>query len=210
MTETKTNTRGETVAVAEPKHEDIAHALAAFQAEMPTVGKDKINPHFKSRYADIASITEDVMPVLSKHGLAFSCLPRSADNGYEILGVLLHGSGERLEGALPLFGNDAQKIGSSITYARRYLLCALTGVVTGDEDDDGNMATTTSERVARQPVNRAASKPTASTEQILSEVMAATTKNQVRALWEKHNIGGAPREVQEQIQQHGMTLPEEE
>lgn len=202
MTETKTKT---TVV----KHEDIAVALAAFQAEMPTVGKDKINPHFKSRYADIASITEDVMPVLSKHGLAFTCLPRSADNGYEIVGVLLHESGERLEGSLPLFGNDAQKIGSSITYARRYLLCAITGVVTGDEDDDGNMATTTSERVARQPISRAASTPTKNPDEIVAEMLETTTRKQALALWAKYNFDGAPAHLQDQVKQHAITLPEE-
>jgi hypothetical protein len=200
MTETKAKTAA---------HQHIVEALVAFQAEMPIVGKDKINPHFKSRYADISSITEDVMPVLAKHGLAFSCQPRSTDNGYEIVGVLMHESGDTITGALPLFGNDAQKIGSSITYARRYLLCALTGVVTGDEDDDGNMATTTSERVTRQPMSRAASTPTVSTEQILTDVMATTTREQVRAMWEKYNLGGAPREVQDQVQQHAITLPEE-
>jgi hypothetical protein len=200
MTETKAKT---------VTHDSLVKALVAFQSEMPTVGKDKINPHFKSRYADISSITEDVMPVLAKHGLAFSCQPRSADNGYEIVGVLIHESGDTITGALPLFGNDAQKIGSSITYARRYLLCALTGVVTGDEDDDGNMATTTSERVTRQPMSRAASTPTVSTEQILTDVMATTTREQVRAMWEKYNLGGAPREVQDQVQQHAITLPEE-
>jgi hypothetical protein len=200
MTETKTKT---------VTHDSLAKALVAFQSEMPTVGKDKINPHFKSRYADISSITEDVMPVLAKHGLAFSCQPRSADNGYEIVGVLIHESGDTITGALPLFGNDAQKIGSSITYARRYLLCALTGVVTGDEDDDGNMATTTNERVQRQAVSRAASTPTLSTEEIVADVLATDTRAQVRELWDKYNLGGAPKQVQDKVQQHALTLPEE-
>jgi hypothetical protein len=198
MTETKT-----------AAHQDIAHALVAFQGEMKTVGKDKVNPHFKSRYADIASITETVMPLLSKHGLAFACLPQSADNGYEIVGVLLHESGERLEAALPLFGNDAQKIGSSITYMRRYLLCSLTGIVTGDEDDDGNFASTTNERVQRQTVSRAASTPRVDSQQIVADLLAATTKAQVRELWEKHNVGGAPQSIQDQILQHANALPEE-
>lgn len=201
-------TKAKTATTAADGSTTIAEALVAFQGEMKTVGKDKINPHFKSRYADIASITEDIMPILTKHGLAFTCSPRSADNGYEIVGRLLHVSGDMIEGALPLFGNDAQKIGSSITYARRYLLCALTGVVTGDEDDDGNAATTTSERVTRPTVSRAASKPTATPEQMLSEALAATSKGQVRALWEQYNISAAPAEVQQQIQAHAMTLPE--
>lgn len=202
MTETKTKT-------ATVKHEDIAHALVAFQAEMKTVGKDKVNPHFKSRYADIASLTEDVMPTLTKHGLSFSCLPRSAGNGYEINGVLLHESGERLEGALPLFGQDAQKIGSSITYARRYLLGCLTGVVTGDEpDDDGNQAATTNQRAARPQINRAASQPNGTPEEITAAVNEATTRVQVRALWTKHNLDAAPQEFQAWVQHRAANLPE--
>lgn len=207
MTEKTKTVAGETVLV---KHSDIAEALVGFQAEMKTVGKDKINPHFKSRYADIASITEEIMPTLTKHGLAFSCQPRSADNGYEIVGVLLHESGERLEGALPLFGNDAQKIGSSITYARRYLLGCLTGVVTGDEsDDDGNFAASTNERPQRQQVSRAASTPTVNTDQIMAEILAATTRQEVRDLWDRYNVGGAPKVFQDRIQQHAASLPEE-
>lgn len=204
VTETKTKTT-----VVEPKHEDIYHALVAFQAEMKTVGKGNVNLHFKSRYADITSLTEEVMPLLTKHGLAFTCLPRSTDNGYEIQGILLHESGGRLEAALPLFGNDAQKIGSSITYARRYLLGSVTGVVTGNEpDDDGDMAATTSQRVERQPINRAASKPKGNPAEILAEVEAAATKDEVRALWTKYNLDAAPADFQAKIQQIALGLPE--
>lgn len=205
VTETKTKTTTTTTT-----HEDIAHALVAFQGEMKTVGKDKVNPHFKSRYADIASITEDIMPTLTKHGLSFSCMPRSADNGYEIVGVLLHESGERLEGSLPLFGNDAQKIGSSITYARRYLLGCLTGVVTGDEaDDDGNMASTTNERARRETVSRAAAVPQRNTEEILAEILATTTRAEALEVWAKHHLDGAPKAIQDQARAHGLSLPEE-
>lgn len=204
VTETKTKTT-----TVDPKHEDIYHALVAFQADMKTVGKDKVNPHFKSRYADIASITEEVMPLLTKHGLAFTCLPRSVDNGYEIQGILLHESGGRLESALPLFGNDAQKIGSSITYARRYLLGSVTGVVTGDEaDDDGNMASTTNERARREPMNRAAAAPQRNPEEILAEILATTTRADALALWAKHGLDGAPREIQDKARAHGLSLPE--
>jgi len=88
------------------KHAGVVAALVAFQSEMKTVGKDKVNPHFKSRYADISSITEEVAPLLTKHGLAFTCLPRQADGGgYEIVGKLMHETGDWLEGSLPLFGN---------------------------------------------------------------------------------------------------------
>lgn len=202
MTEKKTETN---------KHNGVVAALVAFQSEMKTVGKDKVNPHFKSRYADISSITEEVAPLLTKHGLAFTCLPRQADGGgYEIVGKLMHETGDWLEGSLPLFGNDAQKIGSSITYARRYLLGSITGVVTGDEDDDGNDASTSNERARASRVNRAASEPRATPEQIMDEIFKATTRDQVRKLWEQYNVSGAPKEFQAQVQQYAASLPEDE
>lgn len=126
-------------------HDTLAAALAAFQAEMPVVGKNKTaNVPMKSggsysyRYADLADVTAAATPLLVRHGLAFTCLPRAAESGrgYELAGVLLHTtSTERLEGALPLVGNAAQELGSAITYARRYLLGCMTGLVTDDDDD---------------------------------------------------------------------------
>jgi len=206
MTETKTRT-----ATVKVKHTDLETALAAFQAEMPTVNKGKTadTGKYRYKYADIADVTEAVMPLLSKHGMSFSVAPAATDNGYEIVGILMHESQSgRLSGSLPLFGRTSQEIGSSITYARRYLLGCLTGVVT-DEDEDGKAASETSERPQRQQVNRAASTSRASTPTVLDEILSATSKAQVRDLWEKHNVGGAPQPIQDQILQHANTLPEE-
>jgi hypothetical protein len=126
--------------------EAIATALAAFQSEMPTVAKGKTakvptkdGGSYSYAYADLAAICEATMPLLTKHGLSFTAQPRGTDHGYELVGVLLHTSGEQLDGALPLFGNSPQQIGSAITYARRYLYGCLTGIVT-DADDDGQAA----------------------------------------------------------------------
>lgn len=126
---------------------NLAAALAAFQAEMPTVAKaQKANVPTKSggsysyTYAGLPDVVAAVTPLLTKHGLAFSCCPRRAEDGtYELSGVLLHESGETLTGSLPIFGRQAQEIGSAITYGRRYLLGCMTGVVT-DDDDDGSLA----------------------------------------------------------------------
>lgn len=125
----------------------IAAALVAFQAEMPTVAKGKraevptkSGGKYTYTYADLADVTEAAMPILSKHGLAFvSCPRRTEQGGYEIVGTLLHTSGETLTGALPLSGGTEQTMGSSITYQRRYLLGAMTGLIT-DDDDDGRLA----------------------------------------------------------------------
>lgn len=125
----------------------LAAALVKFQAEMPTVGKDrtakvptKNGGEYSYTYAGLADIVKAAMPILTKHGLSFSCCPRRTDQGdYDIVGVLLHTSGEKLEGALPVQGATAQQIGSSLTYGRRYLFGCMTGLVT-DDDDDGTLA----------------------------------------------------------------------
>lgn len=203
MTETKTKT-------VTTKHPDLETALAAFQAEMPTVNKGKTadTGKYRYKYADIADVTEAVMPLLSKHGLSFSVTPAAAGDGYEIVGILMHESQSgRLSGALPLFGRTSQEIGSSITYARRYLLGCLTGVVT-DDDEDGAAASATSDRPKRQQVNRAASQPNGTPEEITEAVNAATTRVQVRALWTKHNLDAAPQEFQAWVQHRAANLPE--
>jgi len=126
--------------------ENLAAALSAFQGEMPTVVKSsradvptKSGGKYSYTYADLADVSQAALPLLAKHGLAFTACPRLAERGYELCGKLLHTSGESLEGALPIAGNSPQEMGSSITYMRRYLLGCMTGIVT-DDDDDGRLA----------------------------------------------------------------------
>lgn len=125
---------------------NLAEALAAFQSEMPIIPKNqkakvptKAGGSYEYTYAGLPDVSATVMPLLTRHGLAFSVCPRITEHGGEVVGILLHTSGERLEAALPLFGRQAQEIGSALTYARRYLLGCMTGVVT-DDDDDGSLA----------------------------------------------------------------------
>lgn len=136
---------------------ELAKALAAFQAEMPTVGKAHTatipgqngRSGYSYTYADLADVMDAAIPLLTKHGLSFSCCPRRSEQGdYDLVGVLLHTSGERLEGTLPIHGSRAQDIGSSLTYGRRYLLGCMTGLVT-DDDDDGAAAHQSGGRVER-------------------------------------------------------------
>lgn len=126
--------------------ESLAAALSAFQSSMPSVPKSKradvptkSGGKYSYTYADLADVTAAAAPLLARNGLAFSSCPRQTERGYELVGILLHASGERLEGALPISGNTPQEMGSSLTYMRRYLLGCLTGIVT-DDDDDGALA----------------------------------------------------------------------
>lgn len=129
----------------------ITAALVAVQAEMPTVAKTKSATipgkngaaGFSYSYAGLADVSAAILPLLTKHGLAFTCAGRGGDRGYELVARLLHVSGQSIEGSLPLHGNDPRALGSAITYARRYLLGTLTGVVTDDDvDGDGTQGAT--------------------------------------------------------------------
>ncbi len=126
-----------------PALDQLATALAAFQAEMPTVAKSKTanvptksGGSYKYTYADLADVSAAAMPLLAKHGLSFACLP---GNG-ALTGLLLHKSGQSLTASLPIHGTGSpQAIGSDLTYMRRYLLGCMTGIVT-DDDTDGQAA----------------------------------------------------------------------
>jgi hypothetical protein len=125
-----------------PSIGQFAAALAAAQAEYTSASKDSVNPHFKSRYADLASVAEACGPALSKHGIARMQFPVTDGARCTVATMLLHKSGEYVISALTLVAqqNTPQGIGSTITYGRRYGLSTAAGVV-ADDDDDGNAAT---------------------------------------------------------------------
>lgn len=142
---------------------NIISALAAFQAEMKPVKKENENPFFKSSYADLAAIWTAAQPMLSKHGLAVSQTFRvDLATGTTVLATgLLHSSGENFSSEMILPSTKTpQETGSAITYFRRYALSAILGIVTEDEDDDGNAAQKGSEtpKDVRPPAARPAPK----------------------------------------------------
>lgn len=129
-----TDTAGSSESVGE-----LAKALRAAQAEMRNPPKDSVNPHFKSRYADLATVRDAVIPVLNKHGLSVVQLPCELASGPALRTLLLHESGEWVGSTMLLrpTKNDPQGVGSALTYCRRYALQSLAGVA-ADDDDDGN------------------------------------------------------------------------
>ena len=122
------------------KIDKLAGSLAKAQSEMGGVAKGKVNPFYKSNYADINSCIEACMPALNKHGLSISQGNRfCATTGYYITTMLLHESGQWLKSEIriPLTNKkDAQEIGSACTYGRRYGLTSMVGLA--QVDDDGN------------------------------------------------------------------------
>jgi hypothetical protein len=123
--------------------DQIAAALALAQGQLTNPPKTK-TAHvgkYKYRYADLAEIIEHVRPTLAKHELAFVQLTARGEGSNTLVTRLLHKSGQYLESTYPLPAQAAaQEMGSAITYARRYSLCAILGIA-ADEDDDGSKAT---------------------------------------------------------------------
>lgn len=120
----------------------LLEALLAFQKAAPTLQKDAINPHFKAKYVSLDKLTEAVTPVLNEHGLVWLTKPVATDAGPSLEYELIHvSSGERVSGVMPLLlkANDPQGQGSALTYARRYSMMTVLGLV-ANEDDDGKRA----------------------------------------------------------------------
>ena len=106
--------------------------------------KQSTNPHFRSKYVDLAGCVEAVIDALNINGLALQQFSHERDGGVAIETRLIHESGEVIDcGVLfvPATKQDAQGYGSALTYARRYSLMAACGIA--PEDDDGNKATKT-------------------------------------------------------------------
>lgn len=129
----------------------LAKALSQVQAQLEPANKDAKNPFFKSNYASIQSIWDSCRKPLAENNLSVTQLTQVVESGVIIETVLMHESGEWVSGELflPLTKNDAQGVGSALTYGRRYALAAIVGVV-ADEDDDGQFAS----RQQTQSANR--------------------------------------------------------
>jgi hypothetical protein len=121
---------------------NLIKALLAVQKEASNVVADQLNTYHNSKYANLAQVRDMLYPIFQKNGIVVTHVP---DIEYSQFGIVyylrmlvLHTSGEFMEGRwiLPQIDSD-QKIGASITYARRYTLSALAGIAV-EEDDDGN------------------------------------------------------------------------
>lgn len=125
----------------------LAQALVALQLDLPTIAKTETakvtseKGSYSYSYAGLATVASAIYPKLAQHSLSFTSFPTLNEAGRFVLRyTLMHASGASRSGDFPL-ANDfktPQAMGSAITYARRYALCAVTGVA--PEDDDGQAA----------------------------------------------------------------------
>lgn len=121
----------------------LFEALSKAQLEMEEAKTDAVNPFFKSRYADLASVVKASRPFLSKNGLSVIQRTLVTPEGKVFMHARLgHSSGQWIESVMEVRPpkSDIQALGSHLTYLRRYLYSSLVGVVASGEDDDGEVA----------------------------------------------------------------------
>jgi ERF superfamily len=121
---------------------ELAIALTRVQIALGPAHKNKKNPFFKSDYADLVAVWDSCRKELATNGLCVIQTTDVADDGSaDLITTLAHSSGQWISGRYPLkaIKQDPQGIGSAMTYARRYALMAIVGIVT-DDDDDGEQA----------------------------------------------------------------------
>lgn len=140
----------------------ISSALIKAQQEIKVAIYDATNPHFRSKYASLGSVVEACKEALNKNKIVFIQGSHSDKDLPKMICVttrLLHESGEYIEDtiAVPYVQDTPQALGSSLTYARRYGLSALLGIVS-DEDDDGNSGTVEAPRAITPPQPKKLSK----------------------------------------------------
>lgn len=122
---------------------ELAKALAEAQGALASVPLNKENPYFKSHYADLGALWEAARPELSSRGLSVTQTFEPYTGGVDgrlvnVTTTLTHVSGQWRSGTLSMPTGEKttpQSVGSAITYARRYSLAAMLGLVGAPDDD---------------------------------------------------------------------------
>ena len=149
---------------SEPKN--LAEALIAFQASVPTIHEN--DSSFHGKFANLPGVLGTINPALRSAGLVVSQLPESIDGQPGLRTTLMHTSGEQISAVTPLAvaggKNVTQEWGKAMTYSRRYALQSILGICVGIEDNDADAsasssASTPAQQQQQQPVKKAAAKP---------------------------------------------------
>lgn len=177
---------------------NIATAFVKAKRTFSPALKDKTNPHFRSKYADLGACLEAVNDALLENGIAVYQETHEDSTGVTVETVLLHESGEALRSGklhVPAAKQDPQGYGSALTYARRYSLMTACGIA--PEDDDGNAAVKAKDTAAVK--HEALLKPIPADREVILQLAASAAI----ARWKKDDQIGAYEEIS------GITEPEE-
>ena len=121
---------------------DLVSALSKAQSKMKPATFNRVNPHFKNRYADFTSCMDACRSPLSDNGLSVMQYCETINERLTLVTMLAHVSGQWIKSHFPLnpLKMDSQSIGSAMTYAKRYSLSAMLGIVSDEEEDDDGEA----------------------------------------------------------------------
>lgn len=172
---------------AMPVHKNVYVALAAAQSEMGPLVKGSTNPHFRSKYADLADLVIAVREPFNRNGLTYFHQIVRGEGFQDMRTVLVHGETEsKIECDVPLIvqKQDMQGMKSATTYAKRIGLESVSGVA--PEDDDGQAAVTAA---PQQQASRFDA--SAATKRIKGKLAQATTLDDLKDRWtqESDTIG---------------------
>lgn len=187
---------------------ELAKALAIAQSEMKSAKKDAKNPFFKSDYATLESVSDACLPALNKQAIAVTQLTNvSQDGSTQLITRLVHSSGQWISSTYPVHPtkNDPQALGSALTYARRYTLAAIAGVVTSD--DDAEEAMDRAKEAQKQRVNGPKmSGPIAGT----NAVSGVLTDPQLKRLFAiSKKTGWSEQDIRDYLKAMGLTSTKE-
>src|SRR5690606_33795401 len=161
----------------------IEAVLATVLPKLGAVYKNKKNPAFKSNYADLSAVLAAIAPI-AEHGLWFRQVPVQIDGGIGIETFYVHVSGAELSAGVtpvPVNKNDAQGLGSAMTYGRRYGLMTAFGL--SADDDDGNAA---SKAPPRQEAKAPAEMPDSEWAKLVQLIEA--TKSDTNAMCKHYGV----------------------
>ena len=121
---------------------EFSSAMAEMQCDIPSIA-ERGKGHGTIRYATLEDINDVMKPIMQRYGFAISFKVVHAAAGVSVTGILMHRSGHREETTMLLPSdtsgskNAVQAVGSSTSYGKRYVMCALLNISTRGEDDDG-------------------------------------------------------------------------
>lgn len=116
----------------------LNEALAKAQGTIKPAVFDCVNPHYKSKYASLASTWDACRDSLAANGLSVIQGIDENEASTKVVSRLGHSSGQWIESEMTLIyekSKGMQGIGSALSYAKRYLLSSMVGIV-ADTDDD--------------------------------------------------------------------------
>lgn len=120
---------------------NLATSLAKAQSEMKAAPKNGYNPHFKNSFSTLEDLIEASRAALTRNHLAVTQYPDSTNDELYLVTKLKHASGQEEVSRVRIFlkdNTDIQKLGSAMSYLKRYAYAAICGIATSEGDDDGN------------------------------------------------------------------------